>query len=81
MFSYFVYISFHPCQIPKNYGFKLELLPGPKTGDATYLSMIYVAFDGNICFDVITCSLTQVNELFLAVFQYLVHGFLPNVKD
>ena len=21
MFSYFVYISFHPCQIPKNYGF------------------------------------------------------------
>ena len=40
MFSYFVYISFHPCQIPKNYGFKLELLPGPKTVDATYLSMI-----------------------------------------
>jgi hypothetical protein len=36
MFSYFVYISFHPCQIPKNYGFKLELLPGPKTVDATY---------------------------------------------
>ena len=43
MFSYFVYISFHPCQIPKKYGFKLELLPGPKTVDATYLSMIYVA--------------------------------------